>query len=158
MDRLSAEELLREAFEVLHPYQGGSSDEANRKLALHEKIGRYLGEQGKPVVGGGAGGGAPSGGDGAYGPPAMFQGTTTFHVGNSLPTIISVSMVDRNKQEHEMAIKAGGPILTGSGGGGRGCSFSKWMFPDGHTETLPIDAEPEWPKGNPVRDAVDANR
>jgi hypothetical protein len=47
--------LLQETFDVLTPFQGGSSDEAKRKAALREKIARYLAEKGKPAMGGDVG-------------------------------------------------------------------------------------------------------
>jgi hypothetical protein len=43
--------LLQETFDVLTPFQGGSSDEAKRKAALREKIARYLADRSKPVTG-----------------------------------------------------------------------------------------------------------
>ncbi|MFL9902673.1 hypothetical protein PQR71_31810 [Paraburkholderia fungorum] len=76
-NKLNADELLREAFEVLAPYGGGSSAEADRKTALREKIARYLGAQGKPVAGGGGGGPVMFGG-GDDTRPAKFQSSGTY--------------------------------------------------------------------------------
>jgi hypothetical protein len=76
-NKLNADDLLREAFEVLAPHGSGSSAEADRKTALREKIGRYLGSQGKQVAGGGGGG------------PATFGGSPTdvSRAGNARPDL-----------------------------------------------------------------------
>jgi hypothetical protein len=148
----NGDELLREAFEVLTPYQCGSSDEANRKAELREKIARYLVTQGKPVAGGGGGGpmtfatGGSAGGSGVGGWPTNRFICTSVGFGGG---------------GHDYALRRakelGKPVLFGGGGGAGQQSFSIWIFPDGHTETMEVGETPRWPKENPVRDAVRAN-
>jgi hypothetical protein len=50
------------------------------------------------------------------------------------------------------------PVACGGGSGGGQPAYRIWVFPDGHTESLPLDETPRWPKDDPLRDAVEANR
>jgi hypothetical protein len=79
--------------------------------------------------------------------------TSVVYAVNQFEWLPGASVVDIRNQHHEAARLAGQPIQTGAGGGGGGKSFSEWMFPDGHMETLPINAKPVWPKVGAPREA-----
>lgn len=165
--------MLQEAFDLMSPFKTGGSDWANREAALRGKIVAYLGKRGKTVTlygpGGGAGGPAAFGVGGAIiGPTFAFATGSGGRAGGSGMgggggTYVAVVTPGGNgfgsSPTHalQQAKSDGVPVCYAGGGGGGMEGYKDWTFPDGHTERLPADETPKWPKDNPLHDAIRAN-
>lgn len=141
--RLSADDLLQEAYAVLAPLHGGSSGEADRRATLREKISTYLAAQ-RPPTGGGHGGWGVFGaaGGGGIGPTGSATGSngSSSGMGGGVGALSMDDIWRARAKEH------GVPVSGGSGGGDGTKPWTRWFFPDGSSETLHVNEAPVWPK------------